>query len=952
MYNALFLLLLAIGVFLSFTGLKNRNRVKIFLGVATATLTIIFFWFMDFWGEALWFESLGYSNRFWVTNYANVGLGAVGAVIGYIIIYLLTAPIAKSHKAVHFIVKILGLVIGGAWGYSNWEIVLVFWNGVYTGLKDPILGNDVGFYLFTLPFLDSLFILLLSMSVVAIIASVVSSFIHFRENNVAFYIPAEYEINIGGIFSPLFFNAAVFIFLLAIGRFLSRYHIMYSTTGVVAGPGWTDVNILLPAYNIVTGLLVILGLIVLIPYFRKRARSFYARKFHLSLERSYIGALVSPFLFIIFIFLIAFTALPGIFEWLVVEPNQITFERPYIVNNIRFTRSAFALDKVEEKEYPMTGNFTQQTVNENSNIFNNIRLWDWQALDAVYRQFQSIRLYYEFSDVDVDRYTIDGKTRQVMVSGREINIDNLPPQSQTFVNKRFQYTHGYGMTMAAVNEFTSQGLPHLLIKDIPPVSEYPSIEVKQPQIYFGEDTRTPVVVNSKSKEFDYPSGEDNVYTKYAGKGGVEISNFWRKFLYGWKFDGTNFLFSDYATDKSRLMFHRQVQDRVKLLAPFLDFDKDPYLVLAGGKLYWIIDAYTTSAYYPYSQPFSSTEKIQYKEGNKTQTLTAESSDFLDGKNYIRNSVKAIVDAYDGSVNFYIMDKNDPIIKVWNKIFPHLFKVKEDMPGDLLAHIRYPAEMLLTQGLVNAKYHMTDPTVFYNQEDLWVRATAKYYNQVQPVEPYYIMWQVPGSNKQEFVLMLPFTPKNRQVLIGWIAGMCDPENYGRFLSYQFPKDQMVLGPQQVETKIDQDSFLSGQLTLWDQHGSKVIRGNVLAIPVNNTLFYVEPIYLQAETAAYPELRLVVVMHNDNMSYAKTFEEALGGLFSGQPVAPQLAAQKTTETQPSEAPSVQAQIKSANDAFNNYLRLSGEKKFTEAAKELERLQKTLQSLSNQPEKNAAK
>jgi uncharacterized membrane protein (UPF0182 family) len=404
------------------------------------------------------------------------------------------------------------------------------------------------------------------------------------------------------------------------------------------------------------------------------------------------------------------------------------------------------------------------------------------------------------------------------------------------------------------------------------------------------------------------------------------------------------LFSDYPTEKSRIMFHRQIKERVKLLAPFLHFDKDPYLVLSNGKMFWMIDAYTTSEYFPNSQPFTSSESIQYKEGSTTQELNTELEGYLDGINYIRNPVKAVIDAYDGTVNFYITDRSDPIINVWDKILPGFFKNKEDMPKDLQAHIRYPIDMLLTQGLVYEKYHMTDPTVFYNQEDLWIRATAKYYNQVQPVEPYYIMWQEPGSTKQQFVLMLPFTPKNRQVLIGWIAVMCDPENYGRFIAYQFPKDKMVLGPQQVETKIDQDSFLSGQLTLWDQHGSKVIRGNVLAIPVNNTLFYVEPIYLQAETAAYPELRLVVVMQGDNMSYAKTFDEALNGLFSRSPVV-QLATNKIEEKKSNAPPQVLDQVKVANDAFDNYLKLSGNKRFSDAAKELEKLQKALQTMSNQ-------
>ena len=951
MYIALLLVLLGVALFFILKGIQQHQKIKTVIGGAIAVLAISFFWFMDFWGEALWYDNLGYADRFWVTNLANIGFAAAGALFGFIIMFLLTLCFEKKHSVIKKFTYLLAVVIGGFWGYSNWDVILKFWNGVSTGITDPILGKDVGFYLFSLPFYDSLYGLILSISVIAIIASFLAHFIHLQENNIFFYFPVDLEVKSEKTFSPLFFTSAVFIFLLTAGRFLSRYHLMYSNTGVVSGPGWTDVNILLPAYSVVIILLLITGIWLLVPYFRKKTEYYFIRKFRIAPERAYVMVLICPVILVIVFWFLAFTAIPMAFDKLMVEPNEITFERPYILNNIKFTRQGFALDKVIEKEYPMNGSFTQETVAQYPNIFSNIRLWDYKALEAVYKQFQTIRLYYEFMNVDVDRYKIDGKTKQVMVTAREMNIENLPEQSQTFVNKRFEYTHGYGITMAEVNEFTPQGLPHLLIKDIPPVSEYPSLEVKQPQIYFGEETRTPVVVNSKTKEFDYPSGEDNVYTNYVGKGGIELSSFWRKFLYGWKFDGTNFLFSDYPTEKSRIMFHRQILERVKLLAPFLNFDKDPYIVLSGGKLYWMVDAYTTSDYYPYSQPFNNVETIQYKEGNATQELNTQFSDFLGGINYIRNSVKAIVNTYDGTVDLYIIDNNDPIIKVWSKIYPHLFKEKSEMPKDLLAHIRYPAEMLLTQGTVYEKYHMTDPTVFYNQEDLWVRATAKYYNQIEPVEPYYIMWQVPGSDKEQFVQMLPFTPKNRQVLIGWIAGMCDPDNYGQFLAYQFPKDQMVLGPQQVETKIDQDSFLSGQLTLWDQHGSKVIRGNVLAIPVNNTLFYVEPIYLQAETAAYPELRLVVVMHNDNMSYAKTFEDAMNGLFIKSPNIQKMAGGTATQqNQPSQVTTSdnstwQNQVKEANNAYNNYLRYTGDKKFAEAARELEKLQTILQTLSSQ-------
>lgn len=943
MYIALLLILLGLSVFLFITGARKGQRIKKYSGIALAILTLLFFWFMDFWGEALWFENLGYGNPFWTVVNSNGLLAIVGAVFGFITVFLLTLGISKNHRIISTFTKLIGIVIGGYWGSSHWEIILKFWYGVSTGLKDPILGKDVGFYLFSLPFYDALFDLFFLLSLISLIAILISSFVRFTENNLLFYIPKEGEITSKKFYFPLYLNCSVFILIIAAERFLSRYHLMYSTTGVASGMSWTDENILLPATSVVIIIMILFGIALIVPNLRRRLQNYLFKKFRITPDRSHIVVIAAAGISIAIIWLLAFDALPRAFNWLVVKPNEITYERPYILNNIEFTRYGFALNKIEEKEYPMNGSLTQGTINENPNLFSNIRLWDWKALDAVYRQFQTMRLYYEFSDVDVDRYNIDGKDRQVMVSAREINLDNLPLQSQTFVNKRFQYTHGFGLTMAAVSEFTPEGLPHLLIKDIPPVTESKSLEVKQPQIYFGEMTKTPVIANSKVKEFDYPSGEENVYTHYSGTGGVELSNFWRKFLYGWKFDGTNFLFSDYPTDKSRFMFHRQITERVKLLAPFLQFDKDPYLVLSEGKLYWMIDAYTTSEYFPYSQPFSTIENIQYKEGNNTQTLTNHMSKYLEGINYIRNSVKAVINAYDGTVNFYIMDPDDPIIKVWNNIFPDLFKSKNEMSKDLLAHLRYPIDMLLTQGIVYEKYHMTDPTVFYNQEDLWIRATDKYYSQVQPVEPYYIMWQQPGTTKQQFVLMCPFTPKNRQVLIGWIAGMCDAENYGKFVAYQFSKDKMVLGPQQVESKIDQDSFLSGQLTLWDQHGSKVIRGNVLAIPVNNTLFYVEPIYLQAETAAYPELRIVVVMHGDNMSYAKTFDEALNGLFSKSPVLKNLS--RTEKTTPITVSQLPGQIKAANDAFNNYLKLNADKKFSEAAKELEKLQQALQTLSNQ-------
>ena len=945
MYTGILFVLLAIAVLILFNGVKNKNKVKIILGVIAGLAAVGLFWFMGFWGEALWFKALGYSSRFWLEIFYSITFGIVGALVAFGGIYFLTFTMPKSVKYAKWISIAIATFSGATWGYTNWDVLLRFWDKVSTVLVDPIFGKSVGFYLFTLPFLDTIYILFFTISFIGFGASIIVTFVGINPQGIFFYIPPSASEATQKLHKTLYINASVLLLVLAFGKFLNKYHLMYSNSGVVFGPGWTDTTILIPVYNIIIVIMILTSILILIPSLRNKYKNLFSM-FRLTPSNSPIFILISTAALLILIWFIGLTAVPSLFERFMVKPNEITYERPYILNNIKFTQHGFGLDKVENKEFRENGNFTINTVQNNPGIFNNIRLWDWRALEATYRQFQELRLYYQFSSVNLDRYYVDGSFRQVMVSAREMNINNLPKQSQTFVNKRFQYTHGYGITMATVNEFTSQGLPHLLIKDIPTASEDSSLIVRQPQIYYGELTNTPAVVNTKQKEFDYPNGNENVYTRYNGKGGVRINSLWRKFLFSWKYDGTQLLFSDYPTDSSRIMFHRQIEERVKLLAPFLKFDNNPYIVLDKGKLYWIIDAYTTSDYYPYSEPFTSDEAIGYKEGNNERSLSGSVSEIFNGANYIRNSVKVVVNAFNGSVDFYIIDKKDPIVKTWSKIYPGLFKPISEMTKGLLAHIRYPQDMLLTQGLVYEKYHMTDPTVFYNQEDIWVRATEKYYNNIQPVEPYYIVWQLPGSDKPRFSLILPFTPKNRQVLIGWIAGMCDPDNYGKLITYQFPKGKMITGPQQVETKIDQDSFLSGQLTLWDQRGSNVIRGNVLAIPVANTLFYVEPIYLQAETAAYPELRLVVVMHGDDMSYAETFDKALAKFFNAS-IDNNVVSQQVSTSSQNNTP-YRSLIKQANDAFNNYLKYSGQKKFPDAAKELEKLQESLNKLSSDTNK----
>ncbi|MFO7933956.1 MAG: UPF0182 family protein [Bacteroidales bacterium] len=918
MYTIIFILLLALAVYLAVRGITKRKIASVYTGIIIAILTLFFFWFMGFWGEKLWYDQMGYNERFWTVWTSKLGLFLVAFLAGGLAVYLLTFGHSGDKRYIRLIAAVTGALVSGLWWFGRWELFLSFVNRIDTGVTEPILNRDTGFYLFIYPFIHSVYSNLLVLGLIGVGASVLA----FASNNQ----PKPLKP-----YDSLFISSGITLLILAFGRWIARFGLLFSEFGYITGPGWTDVHIRLPMLSVVLVITAVAGLVLLAPGLKFNI----GRMWGVENKQSNVSIVYVVAGTVFGIWFLLLGAVPMVLQWLKVEPNEITVERQYIENNIRFTRQGFHLDKVEEKQYPVSDEFRQETVEQNRELFSNIRLWDYRALDAVFKQFQEIRLYYEFNDVDIDRYTINNVYRQVMVSAREMQPDNLPLRSQTFVNRHFKYTHGYGAVLNLVNEFTPEGLPNLLIKDIPPVSRYPSLKIERPEVYYGELTDNYVVVDSEEEEFDYPSGENNVYAKYEGSGGVQISNFWKKFLYGWKLGGSRFLFSGYPTTESRIMMHRQIAERASTVAPFLTLDDDPYLVIAEGKLYWIIDAYTSSSYYPYSEPFSSIERLANVTYSPTERNDGYIGNRFRGDNYVRNAVKVVIDAYNGETSYYIFEEDDPLVRVYDRIFPGLLKARSEMPESLMKHIRYPADMLLMQGLVYTKYHMTDPTVFYNQEDLWVRATEKYYNSVQPVEPYYIMWEPPGSDEMEFVLMMPFTPKNKQVMIGWIAGMCDDENYGRFLAYKFPKEKRILGTQQVETKIDQDSFLSGQLSLWDQRGSNVIRGNVLAIPVNQTIIYVEPIYLQSETSAYPELRLVAVMHDDNLSYAETFEEALQGLFTPSETGAEALALPETEN-------LEELISRANDAFEQYLQSMQQKDFTGAGESLQKLEDALQQL----------
>lgn len=938
MFTFLFLVLIGLGAYVLIKGFAAERKSQVAAGAVILLASVILFWFLDFWGERLWFNAIDYDHRFWTLFWSKAAIVASTAVAGAGLVTLLLLPLPGNRKLLRYAALGLSAVVGGLWGFGNWSTILQWWFRVNTELVDPIIGQDTGFYLFSLPFWDSIYSVLIILSVIALVASALSRYRLIKRDENDYQIALARDADERRINRSLYINGGILLLLAAAGKFLDRFHLMYSDLGAVSGPGWTDVNIILPTYWVMILLTALLGIALFLPAGRGILQRLLTVT-RINDEGNPLYTVGMAGLLVLAFWFVGLTLIPGAFQSFRVEPNEISYEEPYILNNIEFTKHGFNLHQVEDQEFPAVDTFTRQMVQNNRSIFNNIRLWDWRALDAVLQQFQEIRLYYEFNDVDIDRYTYGGQYRQVMVSAREMMPGNLPAGSQTFVNEVFKYTHGYGIAMSTVTDFTEEGLPNLLIKNIPPEAKYEELAVDQPRIYYGELTDSYVITNSTEQEFDYPRGEQNEYINYAGSGGVQLSNFFRKVVYAYKMDDFKLLLSSYPTSESRLMFKRQIEERVRTLAPFLEFDGDPYVVNADGQLYWMVDAYTTSRYFPYSEPFTARETIEYKDGEQQRVLRVQHNPAFAGMNYMRNSVKAVVNAYNGDVNFYVFDEEDPIIQVWDNIFPGLLKKRSEMPESLLAHIRYPSDFLLTQGLVYAKYHMNDPEVFYNQEDLWIRATEKYYGDVQPVEPYYIMWQRPEADHAEFTIILPFTPKNRQVAIGWIAGLCDPGNYGRFLAYSFPKEKRVLGPQQVETKIDQNSYLSGQLSLWDQRGSSVIRGNVLAIPVENTIIYVEPIYLQAETAAYPELRLVCVMHDDQLSYAENFQEALEGIFGEAPPAP------VTEAGAPVQQTISNLIQRANQAFQNYMQATGQGNFQEASGALEQLRQSLDQLSQQ-------
>jgi hypothetical protein len=716
---------------------------------------------------------------------------------------------------------IFGLIAQG-----NWEVVLRFFNGQPFGITDPVFHNEVGFYVFSLPFWHFIRGWLLGALIVTLLGSAATYLVSYRERGLRFDGARPVLYHVGGLFIAI-------LGLFAWGYRLGIWELVFSGRGVVFGASYADIHAKLPAQWILLAVVLILIGVVLASLLRRKRRwPLYG-----------IGAWILAAI-------VVGAIIPAAVQRFQVEPNELAKERPYIEYNIQFTREAFALDRVEEEPFPAQKSPTLQDIVENEATISNVRLWDHRPLKDTYNHIQSIRLYYDFHDVDSDRYTIDGEYRQVMLSARELSAEKLAGQAQTWVNRRLQFTHGYGAVLSPVNEISAEGLPVLLVKDIPPAGDF---NIEQPQIYFGEKTNDYVIVNTKTQEFDYPMGEENIYGYYQGEGGVSIASFIRRLVYAWQFGDFNILISGELTPESKVLYYRNIQERVNHIAPFLELDGDPYLVVVDGRLFWIQDAYTTTDRYPYSEPL---------EG---------------GLNYIRNSVKVVIDAYNGSMAFYITDPEDALIQTYQSIFPDLFVPAEQMPQSLRVHWRYPEDMFNIQASVYQRYHMRDPRVFYNKEDVWAVPKEFYAGREQLMEPYYVIMRLPDAEQEEFLLMLPFTPVNKNNTIGWLAARCDGKNYGKLLAYHFPKERLVYGPSQIENRIQQDTTITEQLALWDRGGSDVIRGNLLVIPLGKSNLYVEPVFLQAQGGGLPELKRVIVAAGDRVAMELTLESSIAAIF---------------------------------------------------------------------------
>jgi uncharacterized membrane protein (UPF0182 family) len=851
----------------------KQKKLIIILGIIVLLVLFIFPSIIRLFSDWLWFLQVGFQTVFTTILGTQIISGLVVGIIAFGLIYLnlkiahrltRSRPVfvrleGKAHvdigKYVNRLILPASLIFGfftGLIAQNNWQTVLQYFNATSFGTSDPIFGRDISFYFFSLPLLKLLIGIGFWIVIVSLIGVVLIYFIRG-----AILLPKKIlELATGGLSTDRqsikglkdkgskihvsLLLAFIFLLLALRAYFIRIPDLLYSTTGPFVGASFTDIHATLPILKIIATVSLLGVILALLNIYRPTYR-FILLAFGLYFVASLVGGFYPIFI-----------------QKFIVVPNELTKESPYIAHNIAGTQAAWGLDRVEKRDLSAETALTMEDIKNNELTIKNIRLWDREPLLDTFSQIQEIRTYYDFISVDNDRYMIDGEYRQVMLSPRELNSESLP--HRTFINERFTFTHGFGLTLGPVNQVTEEGLPVLFIKDLPPVSTIKSINVSRPEIYFGELSSDYVFVKTKAQEFDYPKGEENVFTTYEGDGGVKIDSLFKKILFAIRFSSLKILLSGDLTPESQILYYRNIKERVNKVLPFLRLDSDPYLVVTDeGKLKWIYDVYTESSYYPYAQNVE------------------------DGINYMRNAVKVVIDPYDGKMQFYIADEKDPVISTYAKIFKGVFLPLSQMPQDLKMHLRYPEDIFAYQTELYRTYHMEQPQIFYNKEDVWEIPRIANEKGKDPIMRHLIM-KLPGELKEEFILMIPFTPRQKDNMSAWMVARSDGEQYGKLVVYRFPKQRLVFGPKQMINRINQDPEISRQISLWDQRGSEVIQGNLLVIPIEESLLYVRPLYLRAEGGKIPELKRVIVAYENKIVMEETLDVALQKIFGGEELEP--------------------------------------------------------------------
>ena len=828
-------------------------RIALIIIIPLILLMIFSSWIMEW----VWLRELGYADIFRVLKSTQVMMFLGAFLLSGIYLMINFRFLARQLQNSRLVTTIIGslniaipadrqykwlrraftagsLIIAFIFALAimlRWDDALRFFYAQPFGAVDPVFGREISFYMFQLPLISTI---QGSITALAFFVTFLLAVIYFATDMISAR-PNEGLRADPSALMHVKINGAIWLLFLGFGFFLSRYELLFREDGVVFGAGYTHVAIELPALWIASLLTMLLAVLLI--------ASRWVR-----MNKVLAGVAVLVVLSLLFGRLI----LPSAVQQFRVDPNELEVERPYIEHNIEMTRLAYGLDRVREIDYAADDTLRADDIREHQEVVENIRLWDPRLLIQTYRQLQEIRPYYHFNTIGIDRYRIDGQKQQVMLAGRELS-PRLPDGSNTWVNRHLQYTHGYGVAMSPVNRANRQGEPLMLARDLPPVT-HPDIPIDNAAIYYGKQSVGYHIVNTSTEELHYPAGDGNVYHHYSGSGGIPFRNWFHRLLFAWELGDINILLSDYITPDSRMQIWRGVQDRIERITPFLQLDEDPYLVIHDGRLVWIQDAYTTSSKFPYSEP----------QGNI---------------NYMRNPVKIVVDAYNGTVDYYVVDESDPVMGIYQEIFPDIFHSADQVPDGLTEHFRYPVNFFEVQMQQYTRYHMTNPRVFYNDEDRWRRPFEQYGGQRMLMEPYYVLGRLPGEETEEleFKLISPFTPEGRNNMIAWMAARSDPEHYGELLTYRLPKDRLIFGPAQIESRIDQDPEISRQLALWDQRGSRVIRGNLLVVPIGNSFMYVEPVFLLADRDDIPQLQRVIVAVGDDISMQPTIETAMVDLF---------------------------------------------------------------------------